>query len=302
MTSPHHIARDLETVVGIPALPYQSDGAIDVRTSRRLATRLVDSGLSVLTANGNTGEFYALSPAERRTARDALLEAVGDHATIITGVGLDLHTATTEARAAAEAGVNGIMVHQPVLPYLSPSGWVDYVATVASAVPDLAVLPYVSSAKIGGAQVSELVRRCPNVVGLKYSVPDPVDFARTVRESEAALVWIAGLAENYAASAWQSGARAFTSGLVNVFPRLSLDLLDALRDANLPRVTQLQDAISEFEAMRAHNGSANNVSVVKEAMHQLGLCDRSVRPPSAVLSDAERAGISRMINEWGLTA
>src|SRR5699024_12498056 len=131
---------------------------------------------------------------------------------------------------------------------------------------------------------------------------DLVLFAGTVARPDAARGGPPGLAESYAPPAWQSGARAFTSGLVNVSPRLSLDLLEALRDADLRRVTQLQDSISEFEAMRARNGSANNVSVVKEAMHQLGLCDRSVRPPSAVLSDAERVQISRMITEWGLTA
>ncbi|ATG55862.1 dihydrodipicolinate synthase family protein [Brachybacterium ginsengisoli] len=302
MTALHDTTCDLTTVVGIPVLPYRADGSIDDRAAGELAARLVDAGLGVLTPNGNTGEFYALSPTERRIALHAVLDAVRGRARIVAGVGLDLDTATTEARAAVDAGADAVMVHQPVLPYLSPEGWVDYVATVASAVPENAVLPYVSSPIVQGAQVTELVRRCPNVVGLKYSVPDPVAFARTVHETEPELLWIAGLAESYAPSAWQSGARAFTSGLVNVAPHLSLELLEALRAGDLERISRLQGTIREFEAMRSRNRSADNVSVVKEAMHQLGLCDRSVRPPSSLLREADRSAIGRMLEGWGIAA
>ena len=38
-----------------------------------------------------------------------------------------------------------------------------------------------------------------------------------------------------------------------------------------------------FEELRAADSSADNVSVVKEALAQLGLCRRDVRPPSRLL-------------------
>jgi 4-hydroxy-tetrahydrodipicolinate synthase len=120
-------------------------------------------------------------------------------------------------------------VHQPVLPYMSRQGWVEYTTAVAHAVPALAVLPYVSSPVIRGTDLAALSAAAPNVVGVKYSVPDPVAFAETVQDTDADLLWIAGLAESYAPSAWQAGARAFTSGLVNVAPDVSFGLLDALR-------------------------------------------------------------------------
>ena len=43
--------------------------------------------------------------------------------------------------------------------------------------------------------------------------------------------------------------------------------------------------IRRFEELRAANGSANNVTVVKEALASLGLCRREVRPPSRPLPD-----------------
>jgi 4-hydroxy-tetrahydrodipicolinate synthase len=288
----------LGTVVGIPVVPYAPDGGVDLALTGKLADRLITSGLGAITPNGNTGEFYALSPRERADVARTVVDAVGDRAVVIVGVGLDLATARAEARQAAELGAHAIMVHQPVLPYMSRQGWVEYTAAVADAVPRLAVLPYVSSPAIRGADIAALARRAANVVGIKYSVPDPVAFAETVQDTDAALLWIAGLAESYAPSAWQAGARTFTSGLVNVAPEVSFSLLDALRHDDAARAAAVWRRIRRFEQLRARDRSADNVSVVKEAMHQLGLCDRSVRPPSTTLPDADRADVTRVLEEW----
>lgn len=288
----------LGTVVGIPVVPYAPDGGVDLALTGKLADRLITSGLGAITPNGNTGEFYALSPGERADVARTVVDAVGDRAVVIVGVGLDLATARAEARQAAELGAHAVMVHQPVLPYMSRQGWVEYTAAVADAVPRLAVLPYVSSPAIRGTDIAALTRRAPNVVGIKYSVPDPVAFAETVQDTDADLLWIAGLAESYAPSAWQAGARAFTSGLVNVAPEISFELLDALRQDDAARARAVWRRIRRFEQLRARARSADNVSVVKEAMHQLGLCDRSVRPPSTTLPDADRADITRILEEW----
>lgn len=302
----------LSTVVGIPVVPYDESGAVDHTLLADLIRRLVASGVTALTPNGNTGEFYALSPAERRavlrTVTNAATEAAAGSAVIIGGVGLDLETAIADARFARDAGADAIMIHQPVLPYLSPEGWADYNIAVARAVPEIGVVPYLSTPLVGGAPIARLIDAAPNVVALKYSVPDPVVFA-TVRSEVAAatapgsssgseVLWIAGLAESYAPAYWQGGARAFTSGLVNVVPEVSLGLLEALKRGDTQTVESLWRSIRRFEHLRARNRSADNVSVVKEAMHQLGLCRSSVRPPSAPLDEAARAEVRESIAAW----
>jgi 4-hydroxy-tetrahydrodipicolinate synthase len=302
MTGHHDIVARLRTVVGIPVVPYAPDGGVDLALAGQLADRLISAGLGAITPNGNTGEFYALSPRERADVARTVTEVARDRAVVIVGVGLDPGTAQAEAREAAELGAHAIMVHQPVLPYMSRGGWVEYTAAVARAVPRLAVLPYVSSPAIRGADIAALVREAGNVIGIKYSVPDPVAFAETVQETDADLLWIAGLAESYAPSAWQAGARAFTSGLVNVAPEISFELLDALRQDDTDRAAAVWRRIRRFEQLRARDRSADNVSVVKEAMHQLNLCDRSVRPPSTTLGDPDRADITRILDDWKVRA
>ena len=53
-------------------------------------------------------------------------------------------------------------------------------------------------------------------------------------------------------------------------------------------------------AFWAAGGSADNVSVVKEALAQLGLCRADVRPPSRPLPADVKAEISGILNGWGL--
>lgn len=297
MSSESDLVRRLRTVIGVPVVPYAADGSIDHERAAALAARLTANGLTALTANGNTGEFYALSPAERRAVLSTLVSAVDGTATIVAGVGLDMASAISDARFARDAGAHAIMIHQPVLPYLAADGWVEYNAAVAAAVPELGVLPYLSSTSVSGHHVARLAERAPNVVGLKYSVPDPVAFA-TTRASADELLWIAGLAESYAPAYWQAGARAFTSGLVNVAPAVSLELLAALERGDYESAGRAWRQVRHFEELRARDRSAHNVAVVKEAMSQLGLCRREVRPPSHPLPEALAAEVGEAIRPW----
>ena len=60
----------LATVVVIPVTPMRPDGSIEWGTYTDLIRRVVESGVTLVTANGNTGEFYALTPAEARQATE----------------------------------------------------------------------------------------------------------------------------------------------------------------------------------------------------------------------------------------
>jgi 4-hydroxy-tetrahydrodipicolinate synthase len=47
-----------------------------------------------------------------------------------------------------------------------------------------------------------------------------------------------------------------------------------------------------------HAAGAGASSVVKEALAQLGVCGRAVRPPSPTLSEAARARIAGILAAW----
>ncbi|UXY26808.1 dihydrodipicolinate synthase family protein [Streptomyces sp. HUAS TT20] len=291
----------LAEVVAIPVTPFAEDGTVDRDVHRAVLRRLLDGGVTTLTPNGNTGEFYALTPEERRLVTELTLDEAGERAAVVVGVGHDLPTAVATARHARERGAGMVMVHQPVHPYVAQSGWVDYHRAIAGAVPELGVVPYIRNAQLPGARLAELADSCPNVIGVKYAVPDAARFAAFSRDAGLdRFVWVAGLAEPYAPSYFSAGATGFTSGLVNVAPAVSLNMIEALRSGDYPAAMKVWEQIRRFEELRAANGSADNVTVVKEALASLGLCRREVRPPSRQLPAEERAEVAAIVAGWSI--
>jgi 4-hydroxy-tetrahydrodipicolinate synthase len=291
----------LADVVAIPVTPFAEDGSVARDTHRALLRRLLDGGITTLTPNGNTGEFYALTPEERRLVTELTIDEAGERAVVLVGVGHDIPTAVASARHARELGAGMVMVHQPVHPYVSQAGWVDYHRAVAEAVPELGVVPYIRNAQLTGARLAELADHCPNVIGVKYAVADAARFAAFARDAGLErFVWVAGLAEPYAPSYFSAGATGFTSGLVNVAPAVSLNMIEALRSGDYPAAMKVWEQIRRFEELRAANGSADNVTVVKEALASLGLCRREVRPPSRALPEEQRAEVAAIAAGWSI--
>ncbi|HTQ88278.1 MAG TPA: dihydrodipicolinate synthase family protein [Streptosporangiaceae bacterium] len=291
----------LATVVVVPVTPLQAGGTPDWDAYARLIRRLIDGGITVITPNGNTGEFYALSQAEARQVLETAARASNGQAELLAGVGHDVATAVEAAGHAREHGARMIMIHQPVHPYVSRAGWIDYHAAIANNVPDLGIVLYLRNERISGADIAALADRAPNVIGVKYGVRDASTFAAVARDAGIdRFTWLAGAAELTAPAYWACGARGFTSGLANVSPALPLAMLDALRGNDFGQAMKVWDKARRFEELRAADASADNVSVVKEALAQLGLCRADVRPPSRPLPPQIKDEISAILAGWGL--
>lgn len=292
------LRRQLAGVVAITVTPFTADDLVDEGALAAITSRMVGAGIAVVTPNGNTGEYYSLSEAERSTCLRVVMEAAGD-AVVLAGVGGPLAGAIEAALAARDAGAQAVMIHHPVQPYITVEGWVEYHSAIAAAVPELGVVPYVKSQSITAAALQSLAAAAPNFIAIKYALPDPVDFASIRSDTKVpGLVWIAGLAESYAASQFAATAEGFTSGLANVVPEISLNYLEALKRGDFAGALKQWQFIRDFEDLRARDNNALNVSAVKEAMHLLGLCDRSVRPPISALAPVDRERVSRMLAKW----
>ena len=85
------------------------------RAAQRLATHLVDSGNDGLVVNGTTGESPTTTDAEKAAVVRAVVEAVGDRALVVAGVGTQRHRATPSnwRQAAGKAGAHGLLVVTP---------------------------------------------------------------------------------------------------------------------------------------------------------------------------------------------
>jgi 4-hydroxy-tetrahydrodipicolinate synthase len=272
--------------------------SIDHAGIARNLERLLEGGVRLLVAGGNTGEFAALSAAEVvETVRTHVRVARG-RARVIAGIGYRLDRAIELGRAAMEAGADVLMVHHPIHPYASEPGLVRYYAAIAEALPGIPLILYIRGPQLSTAGVRDL-SRVESIVGAKMGVSDPDRFARLVAAAPE-LAWVCGVAEAWAAPFWAAGAIGFTSGLANVAPERSLEVLAALQAGDLARAEALVDRLRPIERLRADDGDANNVAAIKAAMDLVGLVGGGLRPPLSELATDDRAELVRTLERMGL--
>ena len=115
--------------------PFTTDGSLDLDGAARLASHLVDEqGNDALVVNGTTGESPTTTDAEKERLIRAVVEAVGDRAKVVAGVGTNDTRHTIELAAAAEkAGAHGLLVVTPYYNKPPQSGLLRHFTAVADA-------------------------------------------------------------------------------------------------------------------------------------------------------------------------
>ena len=285
-------------ISGVHATAYSSDGSIDVAITTRIIERIVAGGIHNVVAAGNTGEFYALAPDEIRLLHDTAITAAAGRSRVIAAVGRSLKEAIALGRRAAEAGADAIMSHQPLDPFAAPQSQAAYFRAIADSV-DLPLVAYVRSDAIGLDDLLSIANH-PNVVGVKFANTNLMLLAECVRaSSDRTAIWVCGLAEGWAVPFYAMGARGFTSGLVNVDPARSLEIHRALEAGDYSAARARVTEIARFETLRTKYGNGANVTVVKEALGQLGFPVGPVRLPGLTALDAtDRHTLVGEIARW----
>ncbi|MFC0385682.1 dihydrodipicolinate synthase family protein [Muricoccus vinaceus] len=290
----------LPGISGILVTPFDNDDQVAPQRLRPVIDRAIAAGVHILTANGNTGEFYGLTTAEAERMVHAVAEMVDGRVPLVAGVGRSIGDAVALARASRAAGAAALMVHQPPDPFVAPRGVVSYVQRVAEAGDGLPLVLYLRNDGIGLDAIEQLCR-IPGVAGVKWASPTPLRLAEAIRRADPGTVWVGGLAETWAPPLCAVGARGFTSGLINVWPEHSVAIHAALSAGDYARANALIATMSAFEELRAEEGNGTNVSVVKTALRMMGQDCGHVRPPGAwPLTERQSSELQRRLGEWGL--
>jgi 4-hydroxy-tetrahydrodipicolinate synthase len=114
--------------------PFDPNGKLDLDGAQRLAAHLVDLGNDGLVVSGTTGESPTTSDNEKSELIRAVVDAVGDRATVVASVGTyDTAHSVHLAREAEQAGAHGLLVVTPYYSRPPQSGLVAHFTAVANA-------------------------------------------------------------------------------------------------------------------------------------------------------------------------
>ncbi len=176
MTPQTDRARPFGRVLTAMVTPFTGDGRLDLDGAATLATQLIDEGGNDgLVISGTTGESPTTSDDEKDRLLRAVVEAVGDRATVLAGVGTsDTVHSVHLARQAEAAGADGLLVVSPYYNKPPQDGLIAHARTVADAT-ELPVLLYDIPGRTATAfQTETLVRLAEHdrILGVKDAKGD----------------------------------------------------------------------------------------------------------------------------------
>tara|TARA_R100000789_G_C3020987_1_gene153501 strand:+ start:1831 stop:2730 length:900 start_codon:yes stop_codon:yes gene_type:complete len=274
------LAKALTGVSGILVTPFDTGGEIAPDLQKPLVDRAIAAGVHVLTANGNTGEFYGLTLDEACAMVAASGAHIAGRVPLVAGVGRGVRDAQTLAEASRAAGATALMIHQPPDPFVAPRGVTAYVQAVREAGQGLPLILYLRNDAIGTDAIAALCR-IEGVVGVKWATPNPMRLKAAMAAAPDHITWTGGLAEVWAPTLYAVGARGFTSGLINVWPERSVAINTALEAGDYARARALIADMQVFEDIRAEEQGGANVPGVKAALALMGEDCGVARPPAA---------------------
>jgi 4-hydroxy-tetrahydrodipicolinate synthase len=293
-------ARPFGRVLTAMVTPFHDDGSLDLDAAQQVAAHLVSSGHDGLVLNGTTGESPTTSDAEKDALLRAVVQAVGNDATIVDGVGTNDTRHTVElARAAERAGADGLLVVTPYYSKPPQAGLVAHFTAVADAT-GLPVMLYDIPGRSGIAiAVDTLLRLAEHerIVAVKDAKDDLHAAAQVMASTD--LAWYSGADEMNLAHLTQ-GAAGVVSVVGHVAGRELVAMVEAVDAGNLSAAIDVQRRLLPVcdSIMRRTQG----VIAVKAALQLVGVLDnRVVRLPLLEADDDLVAALDASLKEAGLT-
>lgn len=282
--------------------PFDARGAIDVERLRALVETLIANGATGLVPVGGTGEYTALSPAERTRVVRATVDAARGRVPVVAGVVSPGYAEALDAgRSFVEAGADGVLLVTPFYVTPTDAGVRAYFARYREevGVPLLLYdIPSRTRYATPPAMVAVMARDDGSIIGMKACNTDLTVFARTVEASGDHLAILSGddlLYVQHVLLGATGGILASASLLPKPWARIhtsaaSGDAAAALREHG--KLAALLDALF----------SEVNPGPAKKAFELLGQSLGSVRlplvAPSAATVERLRAALAALPQAW----
>lgn len=301
MISKQDLTIALTGISGILVTPLDGNDELAPERQAPIVEKAITAGVHILVANGNTGEFYALTLVEAETMVQAAAKHIAGRVPLLAGIGRGVKDACRLAAVSAEAGADALMIHQPPDPFAAPRGLVTYVEAVHDAAPELPIVLYLRNDSIGLDTIKKLCDM-QAVVGVKWATGNAINLAEAIAATDPDIVWVGGLAETWAPAFYAVGARGFTSGLINVWPEQSVAIHAALEAGDYAQANRLIGQMKAFESIRAEEHNGTNVTGVKACLQAIGHDCGATRPPSAwPLTEQQRKNLDEFVKRNNLS-
>jgi 5-dehydro-4-deoxyglucarate dehydratase len=286
-------------LLSFPVTHFTADGEFNEDSYRRHLAWLDGHKLAALFAAGGTGEYFSLTlPEYGRVVTAAVAETAGKMP-ILAGCGYGTRTAIEFARAAENAGAQGLLLFPPYLVNPDQDGLFRHVKAICDST-SLGVIVYNRDNAIAtDVTIARMCDACPNLVGFKDGVGDLELMMKIYLRMGDRLTYIGGLptAETFALSYLEMGVTTYSSAIFNFLPKWATDFYAAVRRRDHAFVAkEMREFVVPYLAIRdRRKGYA--VSIVKAGVRLMGHDCGPVRTPLSDLTDDEMAQLQMLIGD-----
>lgn len=287
----------------IPAMvtPIDEAGRIHEKALRKLVNHLIDGGVHGLFPVGGQGEFFSLTPEEKRTVIRIVVHEAAGRVPVYAGTGaVTTREAIETTLMARDLGVSAVSLITPY--YISPTQQelIRHYLAVARAVPDLPVLLYSNPDKTGVAMPPATVKELAgvdNIVGIKDSSGDMTlsgEYIRLTRGMDFHV--LAGRDTLIYATLCYGGTGSITA-TANVDPRVPVEIYEAFQAGDHKRALEAQYRLAP---LRVAFGLGTFPVVIKEALNMIGIEAGPAISPVGAMSRENREKLLKVLEEMGL--
>ena len=288
-------------LLSFPLTDFDASGQFNARAYAGRLEWLAPYGAKALFAAGGTGEFFSLDGHEYPIIIKTAVDACRGRVPIIAGAGGPTRFAIQCARAAEEAGAQGVLLLPHYLTEASQEGLIAHIQQVCDSV-DFGVVVYNRNVcRLTPQSLAILAERCPNLIGFKDGIGDIELMSSIYMKMGDRLAYLGGLAtaEVYAAAYKALGTPVYSSAVFNFIPKTALQFYHAVaQDDMATQHRLLRDFFMPYLEIR-NRGPGYAVSIVKAGARLVGRDAGPVRAPLTDLKPAEVEQLDALIKKLG---
>lgn len=276
---------------------FHPDFQVDYPSVARHAQWLIENGCTGIICLGSLGEAATLTFTEKVEILKTVVKALDGKAPVIAAVS-SLSTAESVeiAKAAESVGCSGLMI---LPPYVYKGDWREnkaHVAAVLKATPLPAMLynnPVAYGTDYLPEQIAELANEFSNFAAVKESSTDTrrVTAIRALLGNRLAL--FVGVDDSIV-EAIHVGATGWVAGLVNAFPRESVDLFELTKAGKQEEAFELY---RWFLPLLRMDTVPKFIQLIKQIEEEAGIGSARVRAPRLTVVGQELEETRRVFAE-----
>ena len=281
----------------VQVTPFTADGSdIDEAAQRRFVDWQIAEGVPGLIILGTSGEFLAVSDAERTRLIEVTVDQAAGRIPILVGT-MNAHTPTAvrHSKEAERLGAKGLMIVPPYYYTPTQDEIFNYYKAIAEAVQIPIMLynnPFTSNVDMKPALVAKLTKAFDNIRYIKEASMDVGRVFDIVEATEGVMNVFAGerIVESYLL-----GAVGYVNPFGNYIPGPSSRICDLLVEGKVEEAKAIQRHISVIEHTIAEGHPTGGQQCCSKALAALvGYRMGDVRPPLTSFASLGQEGRDRL--------